>query len=149
MGEVFPCVLSYCLEYEVEATLTCPSLDGLAFAIDRFRADEERFGVGLTAMLATAGVGTLYIGSCSRKGAARLAYATQAETEAAGPRLPRGRSVAGGADAAGAAEFHLFYPDCPAYLSQYETMPWPRARGLALGFAERGEWPSGVEWFDG
>jgi hypothetical protein len=149
MGEVFPCVLSYCLEHEVGVELTCPAVDGLTFALDRFRADEERFGVGLTAVLTTAEVGTLFIGSHARMGAAHLGYATQADTEAARPRLPLSRSVAGGAAATGAAWFHLFYPDCPVTLSQYETLPWPRARGLALGFAERGEWPADVEWFNG
>jgi hypothetical protein len=101
MGEVFPCVLSYCLEHEVEVELTCPAVDGLAFALDRFRADEERFGVGLTAVLTTAEVGTLFIGSHARMGAAHLGYANQADTEAARPRLPLSRSVAGGAAATG------------------------------------------------
>ncbi|WP_149115147.1 hypothetical protein [Limnoglobus roseus] len=101
------------------------------------------------AVLTTYEVGIVFIGSCSRKGAAYVAYATQAEADAAKPGLPRGRSVAGGEAAAGAAEFHLFYPDCPAHVSHYETLPWPRARELVLAFTGSGVWPAEVDWFAG
>ena len=148
LDTLFPCELTYCIDFEVEASFKCAFGPALAYALDRFRADEVRFSVGLMAVLTTSGAGTVFIGSCSRKGAAYLGYATQVETVSAKPGFPRGRSVAGGEASAGFAEFHLFYPDCPAYVSEYATMQWPRARGLVLEFAERGAWPSEVEWFD-
>lgn len=143
MADVYPCVMYYCLEKEVETTLTIPWYEGLVFAIDRFRSDEERFGVGLTAEITTNEAGTVYLGSASRKGAAYLAYVPPA---AAGADRQNRRYVSGGSDSAGFAEFHLFYPDCPSYLNEYETMSWPRARDLALSFAKHGEWPADIEW---
>lgn len=148
MTEVFPRELSYCIDEEIEVLLKCPSLSSLAFALDRFREDEERFAVALKSVLTTVSAGMLFIGSNSRKNAACLSCASQADVEAAEPRLPRSRSIAGGEEAAGFAEFHLFYPDCPSYMSEYETMPWPRVRELVLAFAATGVWPSQTPWFD-
>jgi hypothetical protein len=123
MTEVFPCELTYCIEEEIEVLLRCPFLSSLELALDRFRGDEERFGVGLKAILTTKSMGILLIGSNSRKNAACLSFASQHDVDAAQPRLPRTRSVAGGKDTASFAEFHLFYPDCASYMSEYETLP--------------------------
>jgi hypothetical protein len=136
------------MEEETEVLLRCPFLSSLERALDRFRGDEERFGVGLKAILTTESAGMLFIGSNSRKSAACLSYASQEDVDAAKPRLPRSRSVAGGNEAVGFAEFHLFYPDCPSYMSEYETLPWPRVRELVLAFAAMGAWPSQTHWFD-
>lgn len=144
----FPCELAYYIEEEIEISLKCPALSSLEYALDRFRQDEERIGVGLMARLTTLDSGFMYIGCHSRKSAAFLSYASPQSVLDAGSDLPRARSVLGNNRIVGIAEFHLFYPDCPAYVSEYQVLDWPLARQLVLQFAELRYWSAEVLWFD-
>lgn len=143
----FPCELSYCIEHQTEVVLKCEFARSLNYALDRFLADEERFRVGLMAVLATRDSGELYVGWNAARSASCLGYASQEEVERSRPSMAYRKLWAkGGAVDSSQADFHWFVPDCPSVFPKEFLLPFPIVRKLALAFMESGEWPESVEW---